>query len=163
MIVNTILLHFPQKGAVFKSPKRQIFNSSKLKESAEEHFKFDENGGKFSKRVENTVGKGEIARRKQLLLFPQCFQKDFYLRHVKTMGLVWEGANTLPNEYMLATSKLKAFADNKRNAAEMIISVLDTVENIVGKEENAGYQHFLLFPQSFPKASFSGLLKVGIV
>ena len=25
------------------------------------NFKFDENGGQFSKRVENTVGKGEIA------------------------------------------------------------------------------------------------------
>ena len=28
----------------------------------------------------------------------------------------------------------------------MIISVLHKVENIVGKGENAGYQHFLLFP-----------------
>ena len=26
------------------------------------------------KRVENTVGKGEIARYEQFLLFPQCFQ-----------------------------------------------------------------------------------------
>ena len=25
--------------------------------------------------VENTVGKGEIARYEQFLLFPQCFQK----------------------------------------------------------------------------------------
>ena len=33
----------------------------------------------------------------------------------------------------------------------------------MGKGENAGYQHFLLFPQYFQKASFSGLLKVGIV
>ena len=30
------------------------------------------------------------------------------------------------------------------------------VEIIVGKEENAGYQHFLLFPQCFQKASFLG-------
>ena len=29
----------------------------------------------FSRRVENTVGKGEIARREQFLLFPQCFRK----------------------------------------------------------------------------------------
>ena len=36
----------------------------------------------------------------------------------------------------------------------MIISVLDRVENIVGKGENAGYHHFLLFPQCFQKASF---------
>ena len=30
--------------------------------------------------------------------------------------------------------------------------VQDKVENIVGKEENAGDQHFLLFPQCFQKA-----------
>ena len=30
---------------------------------------------KFSKWVENTVGKGEIARYEQFLLFPLCFQK----------------------------------------------------------------------------------------
>ena len=33
----------------------------------------------------------------------------------------------------------------------------------MGKEENAGYQHFLLFPQCFQKASPLGSLKVGIV
>ena len=31
-------------------------------------------------------------------------------------------------------------------------------ENIVGKGENAGYQHSLLFPQSFYKPSVSGSL-----
>ena len=40
---------------------------------------------------------------------------------------------------------------------------MEWLENIVGKGENAGYQHFLLFPQYFPKASHSGLLKVEIV
>ena len=39
----------------------------------------------------------------------------------------------------------------------------ERVENIVGKGENAGYQHFLLFPQCFPKAFLSGSLKVWIV
>ena len=29
----------------------------------------------------------------------------------------------------------------------MISCVFDRVENIVGKGENAGYQHFVLFPQ----------------
>ena len=29
----------------------------------------------YPKWVENTVGKGEIARYEQFLLFPQCFQK----------------------------------------------------------------------------------------
>ena len=32
-------------------------------------------GIKLSDRVENIVGKEEIARYEQLLLFPQCFQK----------------------------------------------------------------------------------------
>ena len=30
---------------------------------------------KFFQQEENTVGKGEIARYEQFLLFPQCFQK----------------------------------------------------------------------------------------
>ena len=51
------------------------FYSSKLKRFADDNFKFDKNGRKLSKRVENTVGKGEIARYEQFLLFPQCFQK----------------------------------------------------------------------------------------
>ena len=49
--------------------------SSKLKEFADDNFKFEESGRKISKLVENTMGKGEIARNEQFLLFPQCFQK----------------------------------------------------------------------------------------
>ena len=45
----------------------------------------------------------------------------------------------------------------------MIISVFDRVENIVGKGENAGYQHFLLFPQCFGKATFPDMSKGVIV
>ena len=55
----------------------------------------------------------------------------------------------------LDCSKLKAFADNKINVTELLKLVLGMVENIVEKEENAGYQHFLLFPQCFKKDSYS--------
>ena len=48
---------------------------SKLKEFADDNCKSDENGRTFFKHVENTVGKGEIARYEQFLLFSQCFQK----------------------------------------------------------------------------------------
>ena len=58
---------------------------------------------------------------------------------------------------------MKAFADNKINVTKKMKFALGQEENIVGKEENAGYQHFLLFLQRFQKTSFSGLLKVGIV
>ena len=38
------------------------------------------------------------------------------------------------------------------------------LENIVGKEENADNQHFLLFPQCFQKGFlFKTVIKVGIV
>ena len=52
-----------------------MLDSSELEEFADDYFKFNKNGRKFSKRVENTVGKGEIARFEQFLLFPQCLQK----------------------------------------------------------------------------------------
>ena len=51
------------------------FLTSKSKEFTDDYFEFDENSRKFSKREENAVGKGEIARYEQFLLFPQCFQK----------------------------------------------------------------------------------------
>ena len=39
---------------------RQILDSSKVKEFADNNFKSDENRSKLSKQVENIVGKGEI-------------------------------------------------------------------------------------------------------
>ena len=53
----------------------KILDCSKLKEFADDDFRFDENSRKFAKWVENTVEKGEIGRYEQFLLFPQCFQK----------------------------------------------------------------------------------------
>ena len=45
----------------------KFLDSSKLKEFADDNFKFEENGSKLSKWTENTVGKGEIARYEQFL------------------------------------------------------------------------------------------------
>ena len=69
--------------------KQQILDSYKLKAFADDNFKCDENGRKLSKRVENTVGKGEIARYEQFLLFPQCFQKACFPGASKGVT-VWE-------------------------------------------------------------------------
>ena len=71
--------------------------------------------------------------------------------------------NSLQNGKFLDWFKLKALADDKLNFAEKLKFALERVENIVGKGENAGNQHFLLFPQCFQKASIEGPLKVGIV
>ena len=65
----------------------KILDSSKPKEFEDNNFKFDENGIKFEKPVENTVGNREIARYEQFLLFPQCFQKTLLLT-LKNKGLL---------------------------------------------------------------------------
>ena len=62
-------------------------DSSKLKVFAEDIFKFDENGKKLSKQVENTLGKGEIARYKQFLLFSTVFSKGLFPRGTKRCHL----------------------------------------------------------------------------
>ena len=51
----------------------------------------------------------------------------------------------------------------KKKVAEKLKFFSGIAENIVGKGENAGYQHFLLFPQCFQKAPLSGLLKEACV
>ena len=51
------------------------FTNDKLKEFADDNSNIDENGRKVSKTVENTVGKGEIARYDQFLLFSTVFSK----------------------------------------------------------------------------------------
>ena len=71
--------------------------------------------------------------------------------------------NSFPNDKILDWSNLKAFADNKIKVTVKLKFNFGRAENIVGKGENAGHQHFLFFPQCFQKASFSRLLKAGTV
>ena len=60
----------------------------------------------------------------------------------------------LPNEKTLHQSKLEAFADDKLKVIQIAKILLDKTENIVRKEENAGYQHFVLIPKMFSKGYF---------
>ena len=91
-----------------------------MKEFADDNFKFDENGRKLSKRVENTVEKREIALNEQFLLFPQCFQKACFSGASKGV-IMWEWV--------------------KKKRKEL--------ENIVRTDKIAG-NIFFLFPQCFP-------------
>ena len=72
-----IYLHGQYSPTIFNSFPNDTFKTSKLKEFADNYFKFEENGRKFSKKVENSVGKGEISRYEPILLFSQCFQKTY--------------------------------------------------------------------------------------
>ena len=66
-----------------------MLGSFKLKEFADDNFKFDENGRKLSQWVENIGGNREIARYEQFLLFSKCFQKACFLGASKGVT-VWE-------------------------------------------------------------------------
>ena len=67
----------------------------------------------------------------------------------------WLKHTTSPNDKILDLSNLKAFTDNKINVTQKLISALGMVETIEGKGENAGYQHFLLFPHNVFKRLIS--------
>ena len=56
----------------FQNNNVRLFQIEKKKEFADANLEFDENDRKFSKTVENSVGKGEIARYEQFLHFPHC-------------------------------------------------------------------------------------------
>ena len=89
----------------------------------------------YPNRKNNTVGKGKIARYKQLLLFPQCFQKACFPGVSKGV-IVWEWVKHV---------------------------LQDWVENQWGKRENAGYQHFFLYLTIFLKAIFNRIAQLIIV
>ena len=67
----------------YSFPKQQNLNFSNLKEFADYNFKFDVNGWKVSKLVENT-GKRRNCSLWAISPFPTVFLKDLYNRQVKT-------------------------------------------------------------------------------
>ena len=91
--------------------------------------------GKELNKVEKIVVKGENACY-QGFLFPTTFSKTVFV-------------NSLLNDEILDWSKLKAFVHNIIKILKMMIFVFDRDKKIVRKGENAGYLHFLLFPQCF--------------
>ena len=65
---------------------------------------------------------------------------------------------SLPNDKILDRAILIPLADNKINVTEKLKFVSERIENIQGKGENAGHQHFLLFPECFQKPLSLGSL-----
>ena len=75
--------------AVNPSPDDKFLDCFRLKDFADDNLGFEKINRKLFKPVENTMGKGEIARYKQFLLFPQCFQKVCFPGASKGV-IVWE-------------------------------------------------------------------------
>ena len=78
--------------------------------------------------------------------FPTMLSKGPLPRIIKSRDCV-QRVNSLLHDKIQDWSKLKALTDNKIKAPEKSKFVSQRVENIVRKGENAGHQHFLLFPQ----------------
>ena len=124
------------------------------------------------KLFENTVGKGEIARNEQFLLFLQCFQpilRPFFHFLPFSSNLKLSSANSFSLEeskiyhwervdaFNLVTSKILSFG-KELTVPKTNEVVFDRIEKILRKGENPGYLHFLLFPLYFQNASSTGLL-----
>ena len=60
-------------------------------------------------------------------------------------------------QQILALTKLEASVDNKFNAAKMLVSLFDKVENIVGKRRKCWLAAFSPFPTMFSKGSTGSL------
>ena len=88
----------------------------------------------------NNVGKGENAGVQHFLLFPKSFQER------SVLGLL---------NSRLSGAELKHFEDSLIELGINFFSLfLTMIENIVGKEENARHQHFLLSLQCLQKPFF---------
>ena len=75
MVAKKIIVKDCSKVQINPLPDDKILDRSKLRQSADDSFKFDENSRKFSKQVENTLGKGEIAHYEQFLLSHCVFKR----------------------------------------------------------------------------------------
>ena len=67
-----------------------------------------------------------------------------------------------PHMSILGSSSSAANEDMMSKIKKMGIQFSDWVENIVGKEEIAHYEQFLLFPQCFQKQSVVDALRVSM-
>ena len=128
------------------------------------------------KPFENIVGKGENAGNQHVHLLPQCFStlpNTNIIVKKPFENIVGKGENagfptmfsSLPNTNInfsvtLILSSASFFnLDQSKNVHQLSLCTTQSrflsiqgknpFENIAGKGENAGHQHFLLFPQCF--------------
>ena len=123
---------------------------------ADDNFTFDENGRQFSERYK-TLGKGEIAHYEQFPPFPTVFSKTCNADTQK-QGPLQERVKQCTKHHNFRLFKIETTCKQINNAAKIIRFVSERMTNFVGKGENTGYQHFLLFLQCFP--SFSNQISI---
>ena len=91
-------------------PKRQSLDSSKLKEFADDSFKFDENSRKLSKQIEKTLWEKEKLLVMSNFTFSHSVFKRLVLETHKNKGLFGKGLNCTRSSPNKITSIL--YSDN---------------------------------------------------
>ena len=124
-----------------ESIKKQQFNFNLVKIV---HLSFDS--------IENIVGKGEKSGYHHFLLKPQSSHETSFLGCLKTGTVSYSVNYPLQMPSILAYLRFRFAVKSELFTTQsrlLTTSEKKTFENIVGKGENAGNQHFLLFPQCF--------------
>ena len=85
----------------------------------------------------NFMEKGENGGNQYFLLFPQCFVPHFSFYIDKVLVLSFDNLQIIPVQLFTTQSRLLTTLRKR------------PFENIVGKQETGGDQHFLLFQQCF--------------
>ena len=78
-------------------PNDNILEWSKLKGFADDNFEFDENGRKFSKRVEKHCGERRYCLLQAISPFPTMFSKTCRLFDTQKARLIWERVLDVPS------------------------------------------------------------------
>ena len=78
-----------------------------------------------------------------------CFDLDQSKIMSSGDGLKLNIINPLSDDKIVALAKLKAFADDNFIVTQTVQFLFERLQNVVGKGENASYQHFILFPHCF--------------
>ena len=112
--ISINLLRTPRCSILNPFPNDKSKDSSKLKEFADDNFKSDKNGSNFSKRVENTMRKGEIAH----FHFSHYVFNYLNCTHVKIMPCL--------GKVLLLSTKPQKIPCYELNGVRLIVIKLDS-------------------------------------
>ena len=119
-------------------PNGKFWTLPKLKRLQMTNFMFFERR-KVLQRERKHCGKWRNCSLQVISPFPTLFSKDLNFRHIKTRACLVKGQLRKKNIVYLFTTQSQLLMTLKKKPCE----------NIIGKGENLGTQHFLLFPQCF--------------
>ena len=92
IVSKSFNMHSDAELTLSQTTNCRVFQTERV---CRRQFQVDKNGSKLSEWVENTAGKGEIARYGQFLLFPHYFQKTC-TADTKKPEIVWKRIRFMP-------------------------------------------------------------------